>query len=122
MKNETKKLLSFFLMMLVIVTIMNAANDTGTAQNKVDSIFKTIYEFFTSGYVKVLCLAGLVWIGVKMITNRGDPNQVKALVPWLIAAIIIGSASTICGIFIPEFTTDMTTIQGNSGENLLKKF
>ena len=125
MKNETKKLLSFFLMMLTIITVINAQNNgtaAGSTGKNVNNIFYTIYTFFTSGYVKVLCLAGLVWIGVKMITNRGDPNQIKALVPWLIAAVVIGSASLICGIFIPNFDTDMKTISSSGGTDLLKNF
>lgn len=117
--NENKRLLSILIVFLLIGTTLLFADSTAgagdTATKKINSIFYTIYNFITGWYVKVIALAGIVAIGVKMITSKGEEKLIKALTPWLIAAIIIGSASTICSLFGVAFDTVPT------GTNLLDK-
>lgn len=116
--SKTKKIFIYVLMIYVLFVFSTYAK-AGTAVN---SIFFTIYTVFTGWYTKVICLGGLVFIGIKMITNRGDPQALKSLVPWAIAAVIIGGASIICGLFIDDFSTQVDSATKAQGlENLLDK-
>ena len=42
-----------------------------------------------------------------MITNRGETQLVRSLVPWALAALLIGSASFFCDLFLGDtFSVD----------------
>lgn len=115
-----------FLMLLMLFEVVSGCfakdptvSTTADAFTNLKMVFATIYAFFTSTYILVICTVGLIVIGVQMITNRGEPVIIKKLVPWLFAVIIIGSASAICGLFFkPE--TDISGIL--DGTNLLNGF
>lgn len=101
-----KKLLCFLLMVFVLVLDTYAdASGTNQAFTSLKKVFGTIYAFFTSTYMLVICTIGLIVIGVGMIMNRGEPVVLKKLIPWLCAVILIGSASAICSLFFNPSTT-----------------
>ncbi len=114
-----KKLLwSFLICFLMLAASAYCGETTGanTATNNVNSIFYTVYTIFSGWYTKVIALAGIVFIGIKMITSKGEERLIKALLPWLLAAILIGGGSTICSIFIKDFGDLKTQVKG---QNLL---
>ncbi len=111
-----------FLMLLMLFEVVSgcfAQSTTADAFTNLKMVFATIYAFFTSTYMLVICTVGLIVIGVQMITNRGEPVIMKKLVPWLFAVIIIGSASAICGLFFKP-STEINGI--TDGTNLLDGF
>lgn len=116
-----KKQKTVFLMLLMLFEVAGcfAEGTTADAFTNLKSVFATIYAFFTSTYMLVICTVGLIVIGVQMITNRGEPVIMKKLVPWLFAVIIIGSASAICGLFFKPSTEIGGIIDGT---NLLDGF
>ena len=104
-KKESKILISMLIVSLLCSSSIFATGEDGIAAIK--SIFATVYDFFTSGFVKIIALGGLVWIGIKMITNRGETQLVRSLVPWALAALLIGSASFFCDLFLGDtFSVD----------------
>ncbi len=92
-----KKFLSFLVLGLVCASNIFAASNG--ALNSIEKVFGTLYWFFSSTYMVVICTIGLVIIGIQMITNRGEPVVMKKLIPWGAAVLIIGSASLICNLF-----------------------
>ena len=116
-----KKKKTLFLMSFMILEVISSCfgQSTADAFSNLKSVFATIYAFFTSTYMLVICTVGLIVIGVQMITNRGEPVIMKKLVPWLFAVIIIGSASAICGLFFKP-STDVNGII--DGATLLEGF
>lgn len=117
----TKKQLICFLclfMFLYVSVFAETPAATTSSQSGLNDIFKTVLLIFTGWYTKVIALSGLVMIGVKMITSRGEQQLVKALMPWFIAAVIIGGSSTICGLFIKDFSAQ---VNAATGSNLLDK-
>ena len=111
-KEMNKKLFMSFLLVFLCTSSIFAAGEDGIAAIK--SIFATVYDFFTSGFVKIIALGGLVWIGIKMITNRGESQVVRSLVPWALAALLIGSASFFCDLFLGESFNVDEAISGAS--------
>ena len=103
--HNKKLLVSLVIVLLTASFSIFATGEDGIAAIK--SIFATVYDFFTSGFVKIIALGGLVWIGIKMITNRGESQVVRTLVPWALAALLIGSSSFFCDLFLGEsFSVD----------------
>lgn len=96
MKNNKKFWICVLLMVLCCASTFAAGNG---ALEQVKKVFGTIYWFFSSTYMVVICTIGLVIIGIQMITNRGEPVVMKKLVPWAFAVLIVGSASFICNLF-----------------------
>ncbi len=99
-KEMNKKLFMFLLVMIIGCTMVFAAGGSGTGTkdepNGMDTIydvFQTIYAFFTSSAIRIIAIAGVIFTGVKIITNKGNPEAMKSLVPIFIACIIIGCAS-----------------------------
>lgn len=118
MKNFTKK--NFLIIFVLFACCFNTFADTGLGSLK--TIFGTLYWFFSSTYMLVICSVGLVWVGVKWITNRGEPTIVKDLAPKAGAMLLIGGASAICNLFFkPEnnFKID-ALIDGSNIFNELK--
>lgn len=117
-----KKQKTVFLMLLMLFEVVSscfAQSTTADAFANLKRVFATIYAFFTSTYMLVICTVGLIVIAVQMITNRGEPVIMKKFVPWLFAVIIIGSASAICGLFFKP-STEIGGIM--DGTNLLDGF
>lgn len=109
LKSKQGKFLVCMLMCTFVLTAGCFA-DTSAAFTSLKKVFGTIYAFFTSTYMLVICTVGLILIGVGMIANRGEPVVMKKLVPWLVATILVGSASAICGLFFsPETEIDGLT-------------
>lgn len=104
-KNTAKKIVMFLIIAAVFVCSVSADTSTATgttaagAMNSLKKVFGTIYAFFASTYMLVICTAGLVVIGIQMITNRGEPVVMKKLVPTFFAIILIGGASGFCQLF-----------------------
>lgn len=99
-----KKTFMFFAVMCLLSLSCFAA-DTSAGINGVDTIkavFGTIYAFFTSAAVRVIAIAGVVFTGIKIITNKGNPEAMKPLIMILLACLIIGCASW----FVDKFMGD----------------
>lgn len=117
MEDKNVKMMMCFLLVCLYTSFMFAAGEGGGTPGEdgigaIKSIFATVYTFFTSGFVKIIALAGLVWIGIKMIMNRGEPQVVKSLIPWALAALLIGSASFFCDLFLGDSFDVDTAIDG----------
>lgn len=104
-----KKVFAFFVVLLVMSVAAFAADTSAGATEKIDGVdtikkvFGTIYAFFTSAAIRVIAIAGVVYTGVKIITNKGNPEAIKPLVGILIACILIGSASWFVDKFMGGF-------------------
>ena len=84
---------------LILALLCSSSIFANSALNSLEKVFGTLYWFFSSTYMVVICTVGLVIIGIQMVTNRGEPVVMKKLVPWAAAVLIIGSASLICNLF-----------------------
>lgn len=73
--------------------------NTSTGLKALKELFSTIYAFFTSTYMLVICTVGLVWVGIQMITNKGEPVVTKKLIPMGCAFLLIGGSSAIVQLF-----------------------
>lgn len=98
-KEPNKKTIMLIALMLVTACLFADPMD---GVSTVKQVFQTVYDFFTSGIVRVIAISGVVWSGIKMITNKGDPHAMKSLIPIFIACLIIGSAS----FFVDKFLSD----------------
>ena len=102
-----KKTFMFFAILCFISLSCFAQSSTSSSSgiNGVDTIkdvFGTIYAFFTSAAVRVIAIAGVVFTGIKIITNKGNPEAMKPLIMILLACLIIGCASW----FVDKFMGD----------------
>lgn len=91
-----KRLFIFFMVLFAIPCLVFAQSNTDAGIDGIDTIktvFGTIYAFFTSAAVRIIAIAGVIFTGIKMITNKGNPEAMKPLIMILIACIIIGAAS-----------------------------
>lgn len=84
---------------MILALLCSSSIFANSALNSLEKVFGTLYWFFSSTYMVVICTIGLVIIGIQMVTNRGEPVVMKKLVPWGAAVLIIGSASFICNLF-----------------------
>lgn len=117
-KNNTieinKKIFMFMIITLLVVTSAFCQSTDGVqGVNTIKKVFNTIYKFFTSAAVRVICVAGVIFTGIKIITNKGNPEMMKSLIPICIACIIIGSASW----FVEQFmgsTNDWSSLGSES--------
>lgn len=82
--------------------------------NTIKSVFATVYAFFTSAAIRVIAIAGVIVTGMKIITNKGNPDAAKPLVWIFIACIIIGSASWFVAKFMGTSIKDTSTLGGTS--------
>lgn len=82
--------------------------------NTIKSVFATVYAFFTSAAIRVVAIAGVIVTGMKIITNKGNPDAAKPLVWIFIACIIIGSASWFVSKFMGTAIKDTSTLGGKS--------
>lgn len=105
-ENFNKKTFMFFVILcLFSLTCFADSPSTSSGINGVDTIkavFGTIYAFFTSAAVRVIAIAGVVFTGIKIITNKGNPEAMKPLIMILLACLIIGCASW----FVDKFMGD----------------
>lgn len=99
MKHSTKKTILTLTMLIMAFSLFAADSSTPSGLSALKTIFGTIYWFFSSTYMLVICSVGLVWVGIKWITNRGEPTVVKDLGPKAGALILIGGASAVCNLF-----------------------
>lgn len=116
---DEKKFIMIALIMLFVVTSAFCQSNTGANENidginQIKNIFATIYAFFTSAAVRVIAIAGVIYTGIKIITNKGNPEMMKPLIPIFIACIIIGSASWFVGKFMGSAIKDTSTLTGSS--------
>ena len=84
---------------MILALLCSSSIFANSALNSLEKVFGTLYWFFSSTYMVVICTIGLVIIAIQMVTNRGEPVVMKKLVSWGAAVLIIGSASFICNLF-----------------------
>lgn len=116
MKKSTKK--TFLMAILIIACCVSSfaqSASTSSGIGALKTVFGTIYWFFSSTYMLVICSVGLVWVAVKWITNRGEPTIVKDLAPKAGAMLVIGGASAICNLFFkPSGNFEINTLTDGS--------
>lgn len=105
--NVFNKKLFCILILSLFTSFIFAAEDGPNGVATVKKVFATIYEFFTSPAVRVIAIAGFIFTGIKIITNKGNTEMMKTMIPLCIACVIIGCASWIVGEFM-----------GDVGENI----
>ena len=115
-RNEmNKKLLMFFLVMIIGCTMVFAGDKTDLKGldgiDTIKQVFQTIYEFFTSSAIRIIAIAGVIYTGAKIITNKGNPEAMKSLIPIFIACIIIGCSSWFVGKFMGDEIGQVDTTQ-----------
>ncbi len=120
-ENQKKNdFLKKFFMLCVMVLICSSSLFAETTDTQIDgvntikSVFATIYAFFTSAAIRVIAIAGVIFTGVKIITNKGNPDAMKPLIMILLACIIIGSASWFVSKFMGSAIKDTSTLGGTS--------
>lgn len=122
-KNELSKKFVMLIVMAMLFTCAVFAQSTGSgsgskesidAANTIKDVFQTIYTFFTSAAVRVIAIAGVIITGIKIITNKGNPDAAKPLIWIFIACIIIGGASWFVGKFLGKNIGDVTNMGGTS--------
>lgn len=109
-----KKTFALLLVIFVCTASLFAEEETIDGVNTIKNVFATIYAFFTSAAIRVIAIAGVIFTGVKIITNKGNPDAMKPLIMILIACIIIGSASWFVGKFMGTSIKDTNTLGGSS--------
>ena len=111
---ETNKKLDMLIVMsLFYCTCIFAQNNNETTiqgTEQIKAVFATIYAFFTSAAIRVIAIAGVIVTGIKIITNKGNPDAAKPLIWIFIACIIIGSASWFVEKFMGSSIGDTSTI------------
>lgn len=116
-KAPNKKAIMFLIVATCLVAGAFAQSSSTDATSKaltnLSKVFSTVYQFFASSYTLVICTVGLIWTGIKWITNRGEPTILKDLGPKVGAFILIGGASGFCQLF---FTPEKETNKATSGE------
>lgn len=116
-KNDFLKKIFMLCLMVLICSSSLFAETTDTQIDGVitiKSVFATIYAFFTSAAIRVIAIAGVIFTGVKIITNKGNPDAMKPLIMILLACIIIGSASWFVSKFMGSAIKDTSTLGGTS--------
>ena len=115
----SKKIFMLMLMVLICSASLFADgesdnNTTIDGINTIKSVFNTIYSFFTSAAVRVIAIAGVIFTGIKIITNKGNTEALKPLIGILLACIVIGSASWFVDKFMGTTIKSTSTIGGTS--------
>lgn len=114
-KNDfLKKAFMLCIMILICTSSLFAQDEQIDGVNTIKSVFATIYAFFTSAAIRVIAIAGVIFTGVKIITNKGNPDAMKPLIMILLACIIIGSASWFVSKFMGTAIKDTSTLGGTS--------
>ena len=119
-KNELSKKFVMLIVMALLFTCTVFAGDTSgssstiTGASTLKDVFQTIYTFFTSAAVRVIAIAGVIITGVKIITNKGNPDAAKPLIWIFIACIIIGSASWFVDKFLGDKIGKVENLGGTS--------
>lgn len=115
----SKKIFMLMLMVLICSASLFADgesdnNTTIDGINTIKSVFNTIYSFFTSAAVRVIAIAGVIFTGIKIITNKGNTEALKPLIGILLACIVIGSASWFVDKFMGSTIKSTNNIGGTS--------
>lgn len=115
----SKKIFMLMLMVLICSASLFADgesdnNTTIDGINTIKSVFNTIYSFFTSAAVRVIAIAGVIFTGIKIITNKGNTEALKPLIGILLACIVIGSASWFVDKFMGSTIKSTSNIGGTS--------
>lgn len=119
-KNDlNKKFVMLIVMSLLFTCAVFAAdntsnNNTISGASTLKDVFQTIYTFFTSAAVRVIAIAGVIITGIKIITNKGNPDAAKPLIWIFIACIIIGSASWFVDKFLGDKIAGVDNMGGTS--------
>ena len=92
MNKKIKKIAAFF---LISVSNIYAQTQMENTEETIKKILGTILSFFSSAYIDVLCLVGLVIAGLNFLKSNGSPEGKRKLVIWLIAILLITSISSI---------------------------
>lgn len=111
---NTKKLIMFLVFLTATTLLFADSGDANNGVTTIKSVFQTIYTFFTSAAVRVIAIAGVIFTGVKIITNKGNTEMMKQLVPICIACIIIGCASWFVEQFMGSSIADTSSLGGTS--------
>lgn len=98
MKN--KKILLFLMIVLFVSFPLICQEVTPSGpESEVTSSLKTILSSITtiigSIYVRILALAGLVMIGIKLIVTQNKQEFLKKVYGWIIACILVNLTPTI---------------------------
>ena len=118
----SKKIFMLMLMVLICSASLfakgesgnNTTNTTIDGINTIKSVFNTIFSFFTSAAVRVIAIAGVIFTGIKIITNKGNTEALKPLIGILLACIVIGSASWFVDKFMGSTIESTSNIGGTS--------
>lgn len=119
-KNELSKKFVMLIVMALLFTCSVFADNPPASSNTISGastlkdVFQTIYTFFTSAAVRVIAIAGVIITGVKIITNKGNPDAAKPLIWIFIACIIIGSASWFVDKFLGDKIGKVENLGGTS--------
>lgn len=119
-KNDLNKKFVMLIVMSLLFTCTVFAADTTSNNNTISGastlkdVFQTIYTFFTSAAVRVIAIAGVIITGIKIITNKGNPDAAKPLIWIFIACIIIGSASWFVDKFLGDKIAGVDNMGGTS--------
>lgn len=115
----SKKIFMLMLMVLICSASLFAEGESGNNTtidgiNTIKSVFNTIFSFFTSAAVRVIAIAGVIFTGIKIITNKGNTEALKPLIGILLACIVIGSASWFVDKFMGNTIESTSNIGGTS--------
>lgn len=119
-KNYECRKKTFMLILMVLLCSASLAAQSNDSSSTIDgvntikSVFATIYAFFTSAAVRVIAIAGVIFTGIKIITNKGNTEALKPLIGILLACIVIGSASWFVSKFMGSAIKDTSTLGGTS--------
>lgn len=120
-KNDlNKKFVMLIVMSLLFTCAVFADNSSSSSSSTISGastlkdVFQTIYTFFTSAAVRVIAIAGVIITGIKIITNKGNPDAAKPLIWIFIACIIIGSASWFVDKFLGDKISGVDNLGGTS--------
>lgn len=118
-KNDLNKKFVMLIVMSLLFTCAVFAdtqtnNNTISGASTLKDVFQTIYTFFTSAAVRVIAIAGVIITGIKIITNKGNPDAAKPLIWIFIACIIIGSASWFVDKFLGDKIAGVDNMGGTS--------
>lgn len=116
LENQTnmKKIILLLVMFLFVTLLFADSPPTNDGVDAVKNVFQTIYTFFTSAAVRVIAIVGVIFTGIKIITNKGNTEMMKQLIPICIACIIIGCASWFVEKFMGSAISGTDTLGGSS--------
>lgn len=104
-------LLFFLLAQFSVFAQITYSNEVKALENSgLEKILGNIVGFFTSVYMKAICIIALGGLGVGVLMNRGEPGMVKKFIPWIVGISILLSLTVIVDL-VWTGTTASNTIK-----------